>query len=104
KFSLGEFAVLVLVALVEESWREKHPWAEATTARTATTSAEPASPPSKRTRAAIFGFHGLPLFRRKLEVDGPDIGQVEEVARFEVFSRFALCGNFQRKLRTAKQQ
>ena len=82
RFELGlrEFAILVLIALLEEGWSNEHRRAEATRP------AEPTRPPrtarpAKTKSAAAFRLHCLPFFLREVEVDGPHVREVEELGR-----------------------
>ncbi len=88
KFLLRQFAVPVLIALPQKSWRHEHRWTEA--GRSAR-SGEPAwtAAATEKSSTGLYGLHGFPLFRRKLEVHGPQICAPEQIRRpRQIFARF----------------
>jgi hypothetical protein len=76
EFFLRQLAVLVLVALLHEARGEDHSGAEST--RAASTAWTTRS--AERSPAAILGLHCIPLIEGELELQGPDLVDLEEIS------------------------
>src|SRR6266511_6023187 len=85
EFLPGQFAVLVLVSLLQKGRRNEHRGTEPT--RSARPAKTPRSSRTSRTTgtaeksAASFGLHRLPLIGAELEMHRPDVRAGEEFGR-----------------------